>query len=299
MKTGARPHGVLIAAVSVVARCALTLWPAVAVACAAEITLADQTGRAIRLPVPAKRVVSLAPNMTEMLYAVGGEAAGDTTFCDYPAEARAVPKVGGMDPDYEAIARAHPDLILATTAGNRMEAVEYLRSLGYSTYTSDPRNVEAILAAMLDIGTLTDHRQEAAEAVSAIRKNLDAVATRRRSTRQPRVLCLIWPDPIMTVGSDTFVHELIERAGGKSVTASFPHGWPVLDRESFLVLEPDLILMAVAPDRMTMEKLPRSLLDLVGDTRVVFIDEDLLLRPGPRIGDAVIRLESLFTGSAR
>lgn len=273
----------------------LILSQGVALAGATPLAIRDQTGRMVTLASPARRVVSLAPNMTEMLYAVGASAVGDTTACDYPDAARQLPKVGGMDPDYESIAGLRPDLILATTSGNRMEAVDYLRTLGYPVYTSDPASVDAILAAMVDVGILTGRRDSAGAAVSAIREKLKAAPADHPN--RPRVLCLIWPEPIMTVGGDTFVHDLIERAGGLSSTASLPHGWPILDRESFLMLKPDVIVLAAAPERMNRESLPRSLLDLTGSAPITFLDENLLLRPGPRVGDAVLRLREILAGA--
>ncbi|MBI2840212.1 MAG: ABC transporter substrate-binding protein [Acidobacteria bacterium] len=275
----------------------LVLSQGVAGAAASALAIRDQTGRMVTLGAPARRVVSLAPNMTEMLYAVGASAVGDTTACDYPDAARQLPKVGGMDPDYESIAGLRPDLILATTSGNRMEAVDYLRTLGYPVYTSDPASVDAVLAAMVDVGILTGRRDTAETAVSAIREKLKAAPPAHATPDRPRVLCLIWPEPIMTVGGDTFVHDLIERAGGLSSTASLPHGWPILDRESFLMLKPDVIVLAAAAGRMNRESLPRSLLDLTGSTPVAFVDENLLLRPGPRVGDAVVRLREILAGA--
>ena len=263
------------------------------------LTLRDQTGRNVTVGAAASRVVSLAPNMTEMLYAIGVEPVGVTMFCNYPEAARTRSKVGGMDPDYEAIAGLRPDLIVATTAGNRADAIDFLRSLGHAIYTSDPRSIRAITEALLDIGRLTGREAAARNVSSRILQEVASVEKLGGLSPAPRVLCLIWPDPIVAVGGGTFVHEVIEKAGGHSVSRDYTQSWPVLDRESFLVLRPDLILVAAPPDRMKRELLPASLLGLTRTTPIYFIHEDLLLRPGPRVGESVREVSRILRANAR
>ncbi len=263
----------------------------VAHACAESgIALTDQTGRQVRLAKPAARILSLAPNMTEMVYAVGATPIADTIYCDDPPAARSLPKVGGLDPDYETVLRLHPDLVLATTAGNRMESIDYLRGLGCAVYTSRPDSVAAILDAIRDVGRMTGREARAVEVAADIRRKIDAVAARRPSA-PTRVLCLISTEPLITIGAGTYVHELIGLAGGVSVSAKLPGSWPVIDAESFLALAPGVILVAAPRDRLSIDTLPSRFRDLAGRTRIVFIDENLLMRPGPRIADAAVEVD--------
>lgn len=234
--------------------------------------------------------------MTEILYAAGGKAIGVTTACDYPEPVRALPRIGGLDPDFERILGLRPDLVLATTAGNRMESVDRLRSLGIPVYTSNPKSISSILAAISDVATLVGSPERGAAAIERIR--LKIAENGAPAARLPRVLCLIWPDPPMTIGRDTFVHELVSAAGGQSVTASYPTGYPIMDLESFVTARPDVIVLTARAGESSTATIPANLRELSGDSPIVFINEDLLLRPGPRIGDAVAELRALLQQQA-
>lgn len=231
--------------------------------------------------------------MTEILYAAGGNAIGVTTACDYPEPVRTLPRIGGLDPDFERIIGLQPDLVLATTAGNRMESVDRLRSLGIPVYTSNPKSISSILASITDVATLVGSPETGAAAIERIRLKI-AEETSAPAARLPRVLCLIWPDPPMTIGRDTFVHELVSAAGGQSVTASYPTGYPIMDLESFVTARPDVIVLTARAGETSAPKIPANLRELANSSPIVFMNEDLLLRPGPRIGDAVTELRALL-----
>ena len=189
---------------------------------ASRIEVKDETGRAVRIPRPVRRIVSLAPSVTETLFALGlgDRVVGDTNFCDYPPEARTKVHIGGpINPNIEAIAALHPDLVVATRSINRPASVRSLEQLGIPVYATDPRTVEQVLTS-----TRAPGRTCWARAMRAV----PWPRTLRRRLERPRpsglpdslrksVLMVVWLDPLISVGRNTFLEDALRRAGAHSV----------------------------------------------------------------------------------
>src|SRR5215471_15837372 len=171
--------------------------------------LADELGRRVQVPNAPRRVVSLAPNLTEIVFALseGENLAGDTDFCDYPSEATRKPHVGGtVNPSLERIASLMPDLVLATKSINRRETVDALDRVGLPVYvTDDPHSVNDMIATVEHVGNALGAEKSAASVVGDLRGRLVELE-RRLSGRTPRrVLFVVWTDPLISVGRDTFI----------------------------------------------------------------------------------------------
>ena len=180
------------------------------------LTVVDQTGRTLTLPGPPRRIVSLVPSVTEVLYAIGAESVlvGVTDFCDYPPEATRKPHVGGMlSPNLETLVTLKPDLVVATRSGNTEETFDQLKRLGLPVYLVDPATVADVLRLVSDLGELTGHRDGAAAVDKDIERRIAAVRERVAGRPLPRVLYVLWPEPLIVPGKGVLVSELIAIAG--------------------------------------------------------------------------------------
>ena len=261
-----------------------------------EVT--DETGRAVKVPQPVQRIVSLAPNITETLYALGTQdrLVGVTDYCDYPAEATTKPKVGGaINPNLEEVVALRPDLVLATKALNRRETVEALERLAIPAYATDPRTVEDLLASTLRLAEVIGARGQGEALVASLRARLSDVK-RRLGTRAPRrVLFVVWTDPLISVGRDTFIADTLRWAGAESVVDT-PQDWPRIALEEAVRLQPEYLVFAVSHSeegtlnlRELRERRGWRGLEAVRQGHVAVVS-DAINRPAPRLVDAIEQL---------
>jgi iron complex transport system substrate-binding protein len=257
----------------------------------------DESGKHVRLPVHPQRIVSLAPSLTETVFAVGAgdRLVGDTTYCDYPEAARHVAKVGDtMTPNIEAIIGLNPDVVLVSTASQLEVFTRQMEERQIAVYVSDPRNLDGVLQSITNVGEVTGNDAQAAELVSALRNRISGVGARLVGTKPVRVFYQVSAEPLYTAGRDAFITDLIVRAGGVSVSLDVPGAWPRLSNETALASRPDAIViptgdsMGNAGNRDVAVALRRSPAALSG--RIYAINGDLLSRPGPRIVDGLEEL---------
>lgn len=250
----------------------------------------DMIGRRIGVPESPRRVVSLAPSLTEIVYALGAgdRLVGVTQYCDYPAEATKKPKVGGIYTlNFEAILSLKPDLILATTEGNREEHIRGLEALRIPVYVVRPTDFATTLDSIGRIGRLLGRGAAAQRLASSMRREADEIARAVRGLRHPRVLYVLWGNPLIVPGRNTLITDLIRRAGGESVTGEEPFAYPRFSVEEVLVRQPERIVLAqhgeASVDRALREWQQLTLLPAVRQGRVSSVDGNLLHRPGPRV----------------
>jgi len=208
----------------------------------------DETGRRVMVPAEVKRIVTLAPDLTETIYALGLEErlAGDTEICDTPPAAKMKPHVGTpISPNLEAIVALHPDFVLATTSINRRETVDALRRLGIAVYTSNPRTVSGMLNSISQIGELTGAGERGAAVVARLGARLDALHTRLADLPLVHVLFVVWEDPLITVGQNTFIADALRWAGAESIILS-KQNWPRVGLEEVMRLQPEYIVLTSA-----------------------------------------------------
>jgi iron complex transport system substrate-binding protein len=257
----------------------------------------DEAGRVVTVPADARRIVSLAPNLTETIYALGIEdrLAGDTEYCDTPAAAKMKPHVGApLSPSLEAIVALHPDLVLATTSINRRETVDALAHLGIPVYTSDPHTVRGMLDSVERISELAGSAATGTEMVNRLRMRLDALQMRLADRPLVHVLFVVWESPLITIGQNTFIADALRWAGAESVVIS-RQNWPQIGFEEVVRLAPEYIVLSnhtgAAP--VEIERLRSSSgwkeLDAV-ETGHVIVLTDEVLEPSPGLVDAIEQL---------
>ena len=205
-------------------------------------TVTDMLGRSVTVPDRPLRLVSLAPSITETVFALGRGSwlVGVTAFCDYPAAAQALPKIGGTaTPSLEDVVARQPDLVLTTAEGNTRDFLGQLDRLRIPTFALRPDTVDNVLQSIAGLGAVLDARPAAAGVIADIQARLDAVAARLASQPRPRVLYLIWTDPVIGAGPGSYLHDLITRAGGQSVVTAGPVPYPRLSWEQIVGWAPE------------------------------------------------------------
>lgn len=268
---------------------------------APALTVSDQTGRRIELPRPPARIISLVPSVTEILFTIGAQRrlVGRTDFCDYPAEARRKPSVGGMlAPSLEGIVALKPDLVVASPAGNRHETFDQLERLNIPVFLVNPVAVSDVLDAIGRLGRLTEQVEAADRTVATMRARIETVTTRVSGRPRPRVLYVLWPDPLIVPGRGALVSELIALAGGDSVTADGGQGYPRYSMEAALARNPEVIVLASHGSERS--PLVRGKWERFGQVpaiaagRLYSIDGNLMHRYGPRMVDGLEWLARLI-----
>ncbi|MGA7856088.1 MAG: helical backbone metal receptor [Candidatus Acidiferrales bacterium] len=216
--------------------------------------ITDETGRHMAVPVNVERVVTLAPSLTETIYALGLESklAADTTFCDIPPAAKDKPHVGSpKEPSLEAIVAMHPDLVLASTSINQPVTADALLKLGIPVYTtSDERTVRAMLDSTAEIADLLGAKESGAKIVADLQKRLDALHALSQDRPMVHVLFVVWEEPLISIGQNTFIADALRWAGAESVITS-GQNWPQVSMEEVVRLQPDYIVLT--PDHMKAE----------------------------------------------
>jgi iron complex transport system substrate-binding protein len=255
----------------------------------------DEIGRTIRIPQDIRRIVSLAPSLTETVYALGlqDRLVGDTDYCDFPPEAQRKPKVGGAtDPSVEAIVALHPDLVLVTKNLNRLETVEALEEIGIPSYATDPHSVDDIVSSTERLADLLGASAVGAAVASGLQRTLSDLQQRLSSVTPTSVLFIVWPDPLMSVGKETFIADALRHAGAVSIIDS-SQNWPHVSLEEVVHRQPEFLIFVethfgTAPRTGdALSTLPGwRLLKAVREHRYATIS-DAINRPAPRLIAAV------------
>ncbi len=265
----------------------------------------DAMQRQVTVPRPVKRIVSMAPNVTEMLFAIGlsEEIVGVTDFCDYPDAARQKPKIGGYyDPNIEAILSLAPDLVVATPDGYSKDKVKRLEQSGVSIFLVNPMKIDEIPEAMLTLGKVVGKDDMAEQVVENLRLRIAAVRQAVAlipAEERPKVFYEIGRDPLITAGPGNFVDNLISTAGGINIASDAPSDWPRYSVEAVIMKEPDMII--VAPHVTPREDIAKTwhryrTIPAVKNGKIYTVEPDILLRSGPRIVDGLEELHRIFAG---
>ena len=255
----------------------------------------DEVGRTVRIPLSPSRIVSLAPSLTETLYALGVQdrLVGDTEYCDYPPDAQKKPKVGGaINPNLEQIAALRPDLVLVTRSLNRLETVRALEILGIPSYATDPHNVDEIIASTQKLADVLNVAVTGKALAEDLHHRLDVLQAKLDSGAPSRVLFVVWTEPLISVGKETFIADALHKAGAASIVDS-TQDWPHMSLEEVVRLQPEFLVFANshsdagAHDFEAIANLPGwRLLDAVHNRRFAVIS-DAVNRPAPRIVSAI------------
>ena len=268
-------------------------------------TVTDALGREVSLSGAPSRIVSLAPNLTEILFelGLGDSVAGVTFFCDWPPEARAKPKIGGfINPSLEAVVALEPDLVLATADGNRPGDVEGLERLGLAVFVVDTRSFDDIENTVILVGEITGRGAAGRGIAEEMRRRRERVRKAVAESRMPTVFVALDHNPLITAAEGTFVDELITMAGGRNVVRSPAVKYPVYSLEQLFSADPEVV---VSTARVTADapegrgdwwsELPGgSGLKAVRNGTVYVLGTMDFFRPGPRIVDSLERMARIL-----
>jgi iron complex transport system substrate-binding protein len=264
-------------------------------------TFVDDLGRKIFLAKAPTRVVSLAPSITEILYAIGltDEVVGVSEFCDYPEAAKQKPKVGYAHPNVEVIISLQPDLVLAPRAFLRADLLAKLEQLKVPTFVVDPESFEEIPSRIQTVGRILNRSASADGVALAMRQRIAAIRNKMEAVVRVRVLYVLNSQPLITVGPGSYIHQVINLAGGANIASQTAVPYPHLNMEAVLKEDPEIIIFPIGnaegiPPAEQQEWLRWTSLSAVKQGRLHQISADVLNRPGPRIVEGLEALARII-----
>jgi len=268
-------------------------------------TIMDALGQTHVLGDPPQRIVSLAPNVTEILFALGleKEIVGVTRYCNYPEKARTKERIGGMiDPDLEKIIQIKPDLVIAFR-GNPLRMVHRLKDLGLPVFVLDEgTTLESVFVLIQKIGRITRREKAAENLISPLRGNLESIKNRlKKASQKPKVFIDLYGKGLWTFGAKSLLNDLVSNALGENIAGQIPRAWFNYTREEIIHQNPDFIVIiskSFADFReiktWITEKSHLESVKAVQKGNIYFLDEDLIARPGPRLFQAFAQLARIL-----
>jgi iron complex transport system substrate-binding protein len=262
----------------------------------------DDLGRTVTVPVEITRVVSTAPSITEMVFAAGGgdRLVGVTTFCNYPEEAKSIAKIGDtMTPNMETIVATKPDVVFVSTASQLETFAKVLEQNGIAVYVMNPTSLDAVFESMQKLADILGTAEMADALVVTL---ADRESFIRHTLLLPRsgdpvqansVFVQISKEPLFTIGDESYLNQVIESAGGRSITRNVATAYPKLSKETALALRPEVIILSDSPDNQEPNEAFRNS-PAVKNGRVYKINADILSRPGPRLVDALEQIAKVL-----
>jgi iron complex transport system substrate-binding protein len=263
---------------------------------AAPIQITDDQGKTVQLAQPARRIVGLAPHVTELLYAAGAgdRVVGAVQYSDYPEAAKKLPRVGGYTAvDMEKVAALKPDLVIAWKSGNRDAHLDKLKALGIPVFINEPRRIEDVARSLEQLGRLAGTEAAAQAAARSFRQRQAALAERYGARPKVKVFYEIWNKPLMTVNGEHLISDVMRLCGGDNVFARLPVLAPTIDTEAVLAAAPEVILASGMGDSRPEwldDWRQWSRLPAVARGNLFFIPPEQLQRHTPRILDGAEKL---------
>lgn len=261
-----------------------------------QYRVADETGMFVELEKPAQRIISLAPHITEMLFAIGAgqQIVGVVSYSNYPEQAKTITNIGGYSKlDIEAIVALKPDLVVAWQGGNSDSDIEQLQKLGLAVYINKPRKLLDIPATMIRLGILTGHQQQAERQARQLQARNQQQLERFHDARKVGVFYQIWAEPLMTLNGEHIFSDLLHSCGAFNVFANLPTLHPRISPEAVLGRDPEVIVVSgmgqARPEWLDIwRRWPQ--LQAVKRDNLFYIHPDLLQRSGPRLFDGQAQL---------
>jgi iron complex transport system substrate-binding protein len=274
----------------------------VSVSYSAPKMFTDEVGRKVTLSFPPKRIISLAPNITEILFSLGldEEIVGVSVHCNFPEKAKTKAQVGSyISLDFERIVSLKPDLIIATGAGNTRDMVERLGKLGSPTYVIFPKNFSDVLRSIGHISQVVDREREGMGIIQEMKRRRQRVIELTQGLPRPKVFLQIGEAPIVTVGKNSFGDDLIRLAGGENIARKEKEMYPRLGMEEILKRSPEVIIISSMNPKGDYQKILQEwsrwkTIPAVKNGRIYLIDSDLVDRPSPRIIEGLEEITRLL-----
>lgn len=271
----------------------LLFWHTLSVA---AISVTDDAGLVVTLPRPAQRIVSMAPHLTEILFAVGAgsRVVGVVQYSDFPPEAKKLPRIGGYQQvDLEAVIGLRPDLIVVWQSGNNAGQIAQLKKLGFSVYISEPRRITDVASSMERIGMLAGGGEQASSTVREFRDRHARLQARYAGRAPVRTFYEVWNRPLMTVNSAHLIGDVMKLCGAQNVFADLPLLTPTIGEEAVLAADPQVIIASGMNEARTewldeWRRWPR--MKAVQAGHLYFVPPDILQRHSPRILDGAGQL---------
>ncbi len=261
---------------------------------AREIT--DDLGRTVKLPETFERAVSLAPNLTEIVFAVGAgdKLVGRTSYDNFPPEANKIQTVGDtLNPNIENIIGLKPQVVLVSTASQIETFTRQLESQNIAVFVTNPNSLDDIYKSIYQIGEIFSKTEKAREIVEDLKKRVADVEANINQAKDVKVFLQISKEPLFTIGKDSFLTDLIARAGGISVTANVATAYPKLSKETALVLNPEAIILSESEDNRSPNDVFKNS-PAARNGKVFKINADIISRPSPRIVDALEQIARML-----
>jgi iron complex transport system substrate-binding protein len=263
---------------------------------AAEVVVRDDTGATVRLPQPAQRIVSLAPHVTETLYAAGAteRLVGAVEYSDYPEAARKLLRVGSHARlDLEAIVALKPDLAVGWATGNSAAHIEKLRALGIPVYLAEPERIDDVATTLERYGELAGTQAIARAAAASFRNRVQDLRDRYGARPKVRTFYQIWKQPLMTVGGTQIISDVIRLCGGENVFAELKALAPTVSVEAVIAADPEAIVASgmdeARPEWLDDWRRWRGMTAVKRDN-LYYVPPDLIQRHTPRLADGAARL---------
>ncbi len=251
--------------------------------------IADDLGRKLKIPEKIERAVSLAPNLTENIFAVGAgdKLVGVTTFCNFPEDAKKIAKIGDtMNPNMETIIALKPQVVFVSTASQIETFAKTLEEQNITVFVTNPTNLNGVLANLRQLGEIFGTTERTAILLNELQERILAVDEQVKDKTKIKTFVQISKEPLFTVGKDSFLTEIVERGGGISLTKDVATAYPKLSKETALALNPEAIILSESPDNLEPNDVFKNS-NAVKNKKIFKINADLLSRPSPRLVDAL------------
>jgi iron complex transport system substrate-binding protein len=275
----------------------LSLTANIAIASNFPVTVKDDTGRTVKVTKEPQRIISTAPDTTEILFALGlgNRVVGVSTYCNYPEEAKTREKIGTFqDPNIEKVLALKPDLVIST-GGVQRQFIERLEKMGIPVYTSYPHNLDEVLKSIYKIGLVTGAEKEANDLIFDLKFRIARVTSKVGKVKnKPKVFFELWHEPLMSAGPGSFIDDLIKKAGGINLAGDAKTAYPIFSLEQLIKEDPDVIIAAESSMGGNLSDIAKrpgwGMLKAVKNQKIFTINDDIIFRAGPRL---VIALETI------
>jgi iron complex transport system substrate-binding protein len=258
----------------------------------AQREITDDLGRIVKLPAKIERAVSLAPNLTETVFAIdaGDKLVGVTTYCTFPEQAKSIQKIGDtMKPNIENIIALKPQVVLVSTASQIEAFTKTLEEQNIAVFVTNPNSLESIYKSIKQLGEIFGKQEKSIVLVGNLQKRVSEIETKTKAANKLKTFVQISKGSIFTIGKTSFMTDLINRAGGVSATENIETAYPSLSKETALALQPEVIILSESDDN----KEPNDAFvnsPAVKNGKVFKINADILSRPSPRVVEGLEQL---------